>query len=156
MTELLLGCETVEVQVPQLPTILVQVPTGSFTNVEEPKIEVEVSAPSIPEFVQITPPQIPQVLILPIAGPEGPPGPPGSGGGGGTGAPRYTYIDPVQLPNGSRTVFTVPADYVVGSLAVYLNGLQEHYITQLTSTTFSFETAPFSTDIIKLEFDALL
>lgn len=79
MTELLLGCETVEVIQPELPTVLVQTPTGSFTNVEEPSLEVEVSSPAIPDFVQVVPPAVPGAVVLTVPGPPGPPGPPGTG-----------------------------------------------------------------------------
>ena len=105
---------------------------------------VEVSSPPIPTIVPYTPPagSTTDVVILPIAGPPGPPG-----------SIRYTSLDPVELPNGTRTQFTTPVTYVVGTLAAYLNGLHEHFIVQDSDTTLTFSTAPIPGDVIKLELD---
>lgn len=93
---------------------------------------------------------IPEVQIIEIVqrGQQGIPGPYGSGG-----SPRRVYQDAVETPDGARTIFTVPATYLATSLSVYLNGLQEFYVEEVSSTTFSFDTAPLGTDIIQLEFN---
>lgn len=65
---------------------------------------------------------------------------------------RRAYYSPVESPNGVRVQFTAPTAFVAFGLAVYLNGLQERYITEDNTTQFTFSTAPISTDIIALEF----
>lgn len=66
---------------------------------------------------------------------------------------RKPYLVPTQSPDGSRLVFTTPTAYVPLSLAVFLNGLQEYYITETSTTQFTFSTPPISTDTIKLEYN---
>ena len=152
MAELTIGCTEVIVINPPDVNFILAPPTPSTVIVQNPDNSIIVSNPVPPKIIVEEP--NPNQFLVPVLGVPGPPGP--SGGGSGGGAPRYTYIDPVQDPNGVRTVFTVPFPYVLGSLAVYLNGLQENYVSQLTTTTFSFDTAPISTDTIKVEFDAII
>lgn len=57
---------------------------------------------------------------------------------------------PVETPNSVRTLFTVPSVYIAGSLQVTLNGLRESFITESSTTTFSFSSAPIASDIITL------
>ena len=61
-------------------------------------------------------------------------------------------VSPVESPDGSTTTFTVPDTYLSGSLTVYLNGLAEYFVTETTTTTFTFDTAPISGDDIKLQY----
>lgn len=61
-------------------------------------------------------------------------------------------VSPTESPNGSRTVFTVPETYIAGTLTVFLNGLHETYVSETTTTTFTFEDAPHTGDIITLNY----
>ena len=61
-------------------------------------------------------------------------------------------VSPTESPDGSRTVFTVPETYISGTLAVFLNGLHETYVSETTSTTFTFEDAPLAGDVITLSY----
>ena len=61
-------------------------------------------------------------------------------------------ISPDESPDGTRTVFTVPETYLSGTLAVFLNGLHETYVSETTSTTFTFEDAPHTSDVITLSY----
>lgn len=87
-------------------------------------------------------------------GPAGPQGAPGSGGGGAVGSFKV-YQQPVESPNGVRTTFTVPDNYVAGTLLVILNGLIEVFISELTANTFSFDTPPIGSDTILLNYAVL-
>jgi len=60
---------------------------------------------------------------------------------------------PNELPNGVRTLFTTPTAYTIGSLQVFLNGLKEGFITQTSTTTFTFDTAPITGDSITLVYN---
>lgn len=59
---------------------------------------------------------------------------------------------PLETPNGSRTLFTLPASYMAGSLEVILNGIPQSSSsfteTSPTDGTFTFDTAPVATDFI--------
>lgn len=140
---IILDCDTIEVINPALPVVEVVAPGAYLVEVVPPATAVEVVSPQVPEFVEVTLPASPVVSVLVVPGSVGSPGV-----GGGI---RYTYLDPVQLPDGTRTTFTTPLAYVTGTLAVYLNGLQEHFIAEDSATTFSFSTAPIIGDVIKLE-----
>jgi Tol biopolymer transport system component len=61
-------------------------------------------------------------------------------------------VSPSESPDGTRTVFTVPETYISGTLAVFLNGLHETYVSETTSTTFTFEDAPHTGDVITLNY----
>lgn len=61
-------------------------------------------------------------------------------------------ISPTESPDGTRKTFTVPEAYISGTLAVYLNGLHETYVSETTSTTFTFEDAPQTGDVITLSY----
>lgn len=61
-------------------------------------------------------------------------------------------VSPTESPNGSRTVFTVPEEYISGTLTVFLNGLHETYVSETTTTTFTFEDAPHTGDLITLNY----
>jgi len=82
-------------------------------------------------------------------GQQGIPGTNGIDGINGTGGNLTTGV-PNELPNGVRTVFTVPVTYVLGSLQVFLNGLKESFVSQSSTTTLTFETAPITGDKIEL------
>lgn len=72
-----------------------------------------------------------------------------TGGGGVVASGSYkSRVVPTPSPDGSTTVFTMPDIYQTGSLSVYINGAFEEYVTELTSTTFSFNTAPLTGDLI--------
>lgn len=76
-----------------------------------------------------------------------------TGAQGPAGTYRKTYRTPVEVPNGVRMQFTAPGIFVLTSLSVHLNGILEHYITEDSTTQFTFSTAPLSTDIIDLEYN---
>ena len=59
---------------------------------------------------------------------------------------------PLESPNGIRSAFTTPSAYLHNSLMVSLNGISEHYITEDSPTTFSFDEQPLSTDMIYLNY----
>jgi hypothetical protein len=75
-------------------------------------------------------------------------GPPGDSGG----AASIYNGPPLESPNGVQTIFTTPDDYEPTSLVVWLNGLRETYISELTDNTFEFEDAPYSTDTIEIQY----
>lgn len=151
MASIDLGCADVVVVTQPVPRFTVRTPVIPTTIIFEPTPKIVVkNQGEISVTVEKPDDQI--HLVVPIKGPPGPPGPPGDGES--SASFRHTYVNPVELPDNSRTLFTVPGEYAMGTLAVFLNGLQEFHITQLTPTTFSFETAPFSSDTIKLDFNA--
>ena len=80
-------------------------------------------------------------LEVAAVGIQGPPGAAGSVWSMGT---------PVEDPDGTRTLFTTPAAYIEGRLAVFLNGLLETNITEASSTSFTFSDPPFSGDEVRL------
>ena len=61
-------------------------------------------------------------------------------------------VSPSESPDGSRTAFTVPETYITGTLSVFLNGLHETHVSETTSTTFTFEDAPHTGDVITLNY----
>jgi len=48
--------------------------------------------------------------------------------------------------------FQTSKEYTSGTLIVYLNGIKEKYITELTSTTFEFEIDTVDTDTIEVAY----
>lgn len=77
----------------------------------------------------------------------------GSGGG------QSWKIDqtPVESPNGSRVIFTLPSSnvYIANSLRVMLNGqvlTKVGDFTETTGSTFTFVVAPITGDIIRLDY----
>lgn len=109
-------------------------------------VNVLVTTPGIPNFIT-TPPAAPNVVVVPVAGPPGVPGPPGAGGND-----WLSDEAPLETPNASLTTFTTPSPYVAGTLRVYLNGLREQHVAEVTDTTFAFEDAPWAVDSIRLDF----
>jgi len=59
---------------------------------------------------------------------------------------------PLEEPDGTRLNFTVPDVYVFGSLSIYLNGLNQDGVLETSNTTFAFDAAPETDDIIRLEY----
>lgn len=49
-----------------------------------------------------------------------------------------------ESPDGVNTVFTLPDNYVAGSLTAYLNGVAESNVSETDSHTFTFSSAPLS------------
>lgn len=84
---------------------------------------------------------IEEVVGIVTVGTQGPPG---------AGANSWSSGTPVESPNGVRTVFTTPTSYITGGLLVFLNGLWETYITQTSSNTFTFSSAPVTGDAISI------
>jgi len=77
---------------------------------------------------------------------------PGPGPSGGT---IIANRIPVELPNGSTAIFTLPSGeaYVFDSLLVFVNGLQEKAITQLSGTQFQItQDIPVAGDTIRLAY----
>lgn len=109
-------------------------------------INVVVTTPGAPNFITV-PPAAPDVTVFPVAGPPGPAGPPGAGGND-----WISDQAPVESPDGALLTFTTSVPYVSGTLRVFLNGLRESHVTELTSTTFAFEDAPWGVDAIRLDF----
>lgn len=66
------------------------------------------------------------------------------GGGGGNTLKQNRSVTPA--PDGSTTVFTIPDTIIAGSLAVFLNGIDESHFTETTLTTFTMATAPHTGD----------
>lgn len=64
----------------------------------------------------------------------------------------HSNVTPSTVPNGSTTVFTTPAEYASGSLTVFVNGLQETNVSETTTSTFTFDTAPSATDEIRVSY----
>ena len=58
------------------------------------------------------------------------------------------YVAPYDTPNGVRVLFTLPNSYAAGSLEITLNGLVERFISETSTNTFTFQDAPYSTDVI--------
>lgn len=90
----------------------------------------------------------------------GAPGPPGlAGAPGAVGTVPVYKLDqvPVELPNGSRTVFTLPNGDVAmsGTIGVSLNGLGQTHggdYTESSTTTITFIAIPLTGDIIRLNY----
>lgn len=76
-----------------------------------------------------------------------------SGGSGGTGTLNYKAKRIVTpSPDGSTVVFTTPDDYATATLTVYLNGLEEYYVSETSANTFTFDTAPLTGDTIEVSY----
>ncbi len=73
-----------------------------------------------------------------------------SSGPGGTASTFKAYETPTPTPDGTVTTFTTPDLYVPGSLMVFLNGILERHITELSVSTFSFSTPPVFGDEIRV------
>ncbi len=61
-------------------------------------------------------------------------------------------IAPSETPDGSRVEFTVPDEYLTGSIQVFLNGQAETYFSETSSTTITFDTAPLTGDVIRFSY----
>jgi hypothetical protein len=83
-----------------------------------------------------------------IQGPPGVSAPPGAGMIGDV---------PVEIPNGTTTIFTLSHPFLPDSLCVYVNGLRQRptidYVV-LTATQFQFTTAPLPGDSILADYGA--
>jgi hypothetical protein len=104
--------------------------------------EVVVLNPPIPRIVVERPD--PTVVLVPLVGPPGP--------AGSSSAFMLSYQTPLEIPNGVRTVFTAPDEFIDTSLMVFLNGLHEYFIINIASPTFEFTTAPLTGDVIRLAY----
>jgi hypothetical protein len=62
------------------------------------------------------------------------------------------YQEPLEAPDGTRTLFTAPDPFIDSSLMVFLNGLLERFIVNVSSPTFEFETPPLAGDSIMLAY----
>lgn len=71
--------ETVEIELPSAPTLVLEPPTGSVTVVDLPSFTVTVEIPAQPTLQQELPDPS-DVVVVPIAGPPGPTGAQGPGG----------------------------------------------------------------------------
>jgi hypothetical protein len=114
--------------------------------------EVVVVNPPIPKIVVEKP--LSQTVLVPMRGQAGP---------AGTIENIQQVIDtltsllvsnvePLEDPDGSRTVFTVPEAHYGDTLSVYLNGLQELHIMNKNGSTFEFDTPPSPGDEIRLSY----
>lgn len=93
------------------------------------------------------PPSVPGVLF---AVTRGAPGPPGSPGGGGS-AQTIGEI-PTGAIDGVNATYLTTAAFQPNTAAVYLNGLRERFITESTSTTVTFDTAPLAGDLVTIDY----
>lgn len=78
-----------------------------------------------------------------IKGDKGDIGPTGPAGSGDV----WKNDTVIEVPDGVRTVFTT-STYVPGYISVFLNGLRETFFTEISTTEFQFETAPWPGDSI--------
>lgn len=83
--------------------------------------------------------------------------PPPSAGGGGTGQVWKVDRTPVETPNGTLTVFSVPTGdtYIADHLLIYLNGQAQTKasdFTETTGSTFTLTAAPLTGDTIRLTY----
>lgn len=72
-------------------------------------------------------------------------------------APILTNQTPVETPNGTRTLFTLPNSdvYATGTLQVWLNGMLQRNpndYTETSTSTITFVAAPLTSDIIQLSY----
>jgi hypothetical protein len=109
------------------------------------------------QTIDVTTPIAPSVNVSTLNEPftvvtvEGPPGPQGTPG---TNATIQGEI-PAGVQNGVNEVFTTAHVFVLGSTAVYRNGLREHLgvgYTETTTTTITFTTAPLASDVIVIDY----
>jgi hypothetical protein len=76
-----------------------------------------------------------------------------SSSGGSGGVLNYKVRRTITpSPDGATTVFTTPDNFATSTLTVYLNGLEEHYISETSANTFTFATAPLTGDIIDVSY----
>lgn len=71
---------------------------------------------------------------------------------GVTSTGRVTGETPIGTVNGSNAVFTTTYDFIVGTTAVYRNGLRESYYTETAPNTLTFSSAPLSSDKIEVDY----
>jgi hypothetical protein len=64
------------------------------------------------------------------------------------------FTTPNEAPNGVRATFTTPSAYFPGSLGVWLNGIKEGFVTEATTSSFTFEDAPKVGDTIQLMYNS--
>lgn len=85
-----------------------------------------------------------------MIGQTGPKGDPGDGTGTGTGTATIfkSYQVPLETPDGIRTQFTLPNEYAPGSLMIFLNGINERFISESITNVFTFQDAPLNSDAI--------
>jgi hypothetical protein len=80
----------------------------------------------------------------------------GSSNGGGSGQKWSVHKSSSTTANGTNTLFTVPETYAFGTLKVYLNGQLlrggANDYSETSSTSFTFVSAPLSSDVIVLEY----
>jgi hypothetical protein len=61
-----------------------------------------------------------------------------------------TNVDPLEHTDGSRTVFTLPDDYIPGTLMVFINGVYESRSRELPTRYVEIEDPPLTNnDILK-------
>lgn len=60
--------------------------------------------------------------------------------------------DLTALANGARTDFATAVSYITGTLKVWVNGLKERGLVELTSTSFRITPAPDAGDSIEIEY----
>ena len=57
--------------------------------------------------------------------------------------------------NGSTTLFTTPATYIIGTLKVHLNGMRLKATgdyTETSTSSFTFVAAPIAADVILVDY----
>lgn len=77
------------------------------------------------------------------------------GSSGGTSLTLRRNQTPVETPDGTLDTFTLPnsESYNLGSLVVYVNGLQEFNISEISSTQFRINSAPLTGDNLRIEYE---
>lgn len=89
---------TVDVELPDVPTLLLDPPTGLSVLVSMPSVPVvEIDLPSLPQLT-VTPPAPSSSPILIVPGPVGPQGPRGPAGGGATFEYQQSIAQSVWTP----------------------------------------------------------
>lgn len=108
--------------------------------IESSVVDVEIVSPTVD--VEVTESV---VAVITVEGPPGAPGPPGSG--------VIIYgSEPGGVKDGANTVFTTAHPYRPGTIAVFLNGLREHYYSETSSTTITFDDPPGPADLVTVDY----
>jgi hypothetical protein len=113
------------------------------TIVDDQNVEVTV----VPAAVAVSTFSQPFTVVT-VEGPAGPQGTPGTN----TAVAGET---PTGVQNGVNTVFTTAQVFLLGSTAVYRNGLREHLgvgYTETNTTTITFTTAPLASDVLTVDY----
>jgi len=74
-------------------------------------------------------------------------------GSGADSNPHVSRQPVTGTQDGANKNFTTPSNYVSGTLNVYLNGINETFISETGANTFSIEEPPLASDVLRVSYD---